>query len=246
MRFGGIGTIYALPSGANPTPIPIAVAKSAVLTIAGSLKFANGQWQAPIDAMRTDSNISVKLANADFRASALAMLLPGATTSVGSNQAATGEAFTIPTTPFQVTVSQSATFVEDGGVLDLSAGKWLDRVASAPATGQYSVAAGVYTFAAADTGHSITIAYLYNSATVGKTTSWNNQVMGASTGYLVRVFQVYLVAGVLKSVGFKLPNVHFANLSINYKNDDFAEQSLEGRAIQDVTTTKVIDAYVGE
>lgn len=71
------------------------------------------------------------------------------------------EGATIPATPgpYTVTVAHSAAFSSDVKVMD--GVTQMTKVASAPAAGQYSVAAGVYTFNAADQGKAITITYKY-------------------------------------------------------------------------------------
>ncbi|MFX7021362.1 hypothetical protein ABTI29_21025, partial [Acinetobacter baumannii] len=60
------------------------------------------------------------------------------------------------------------TFVKDLGVTDAKAIP-LKRVASAPATGQYSVdaATGAYTFAAADAGKTVFISFKYTATVAG-------------------------------------------------------------------------------
>ncbi len=72
----------------------------------------------------------------------------------------TSETGTIPATPFQITAAQvQGTWGQDDGLtINGVAGV---PVASSPATGQYSVAAGVYTFAAADTGKAVVMNYSY-------------------------------------------------------------------------------------
>lgn len=64
----------------------------------------------------------------------------------------------VPATPYKVTVAQSAAFSCDQ-LVSYANGTKLARVSANPAAGQYSVAAGVYTFAAADTGQSLTFTY---------------------------------------------------------------------------------------
>jgi hypothetical protein len=64
----------------------------------------------------------------------------------------------VPPTPYKVTVAQSAAFSCEQSV-SYANGTKLARVSANPAAGQYSVAAGVYTFAAADTGQSLTFVY---------------------------------------------------------------------------------------
>lgn len=68
------------------------------------------------------------------------------------------EVHPVPVSPHQVTVSQAATFSCDQQV-NYANGAALLRVAAAPAQGQYSVAAGIYTFNVADVGQSLTFAY---------------------------------------------------------------------------------------
>lgn len=70
---------------------------------------------------------------------------------------------TIPNTPgpYTITVAHSATFVADVGVT--KAGVAMTKVASSPAAGQYSVAAGVYTFNSADHSQAVVITYTYGS-----------------------------------------------------------------------------------
>lgn len=81
----------------------------------------------------------------------------------------------IPTTPFTYTVVNSATIVTtvDPIIRFLDGTGTLTKVASAPATTQFSVAAGVITFAAADVGKSVTIDYQYTVATADVATASN-------------------------------------------------------------------------
>lgn len=69
------------------------------------------------------------------------------------------EAWTIPGTPYQVTVN--GYWLADFSVTYASTGIALTKVSASPTVGQYSVADGVYTFAAADTGVGVLISYSY-------------------------------------------------------------------------------------
>lgn len=245
MRHFAMGAIYGIPAGANPTPIPIAILKDATVSDKVTKKYLRGQFKYPVDAGEGPVETSLKIKGADFRAATLAMVLAGTTTATGSVMPVTGEGAVIPATPFQVTVVNSANFVEDGGVLDLTAGKWLTRVAAAPTTGQYSVAAGLYTFAAADTAHNVSIVYSFTS-TGGTTVTYANQVMGPSTGFKVRVYNQFPMGGVLRPIGRDYFNVHFESHQIGYKAEDWAELDLEGKVVQDTASTSVWKAYFGE
>lgn len=245
MRFPALGAIYAVPSGANPTPIPIAISKDVGIDFKITKKGLNGQWKWFIDVAEFRNEAAIKFKNADFRAAVAQMAFTGISSVTGQTLPATGEAWTIPTTPFQVTVSQSATWVEDGGVLDYTTGKWMTRAASATGTGIYSVAAGVYTFNTADAGHNISIVYSY-TGTGGFTLALNNATMGPSTGYAVRIYNQYTINGAVKAYGFKFPNVHFEKLSVAMKSEDWAEQSLDGIVAQDPNSQNVLTHFVGD
>lgn len=70
------------------------------------------------------------------------------------------EAGTIPAmAPYEITTVHSAAFHRDAGVLKGTTP--MTKVTGAPAAGQYSVSAGVYTFNAADAGAAVTITYGY-------------------------------------------------------------------------------------
>lgn len=78
------------------------------------------------------------------------------------------EVVTVPGTPYQVQALQAlGTFYSDAGVSYVSSGAALTKVTSNPAVGQYTVSAtGLYTFAAADTAVSLSLAYAYLPADV--------------------------------------------------------------------------------
>jgi hypothetical protein len=247
MRVPGIGALYALPSGANPTPIPFAIILDVTLDLKIKTVELHGQWTYALDVAKFAAGAALKAKFKDFRADIFNMVTPGGATTTGSVLPVTGEAWTIPTTPFQVTVAQAATFQEDGGVLNYTQGKYMTRVASAPTTGQYSVTAGgIYTFAAADVGNNLSIVYTYSSASVGKTVTVTNTTMGPSVPYAVRVWEVFPISGVLKPVGWKFPAVHFDNLGWGLKSEDWAEQSVNGIVAQDPASQNVMTYYVGD
>lgn len=78
---------------------------------------------------------------------------------VGGFGAAVSETITVPSTsPYTATVTQAAAFSCDR-LVSYSSGTALERVTGAPALGQYSVSAGIYTFAAADADAVLTAAY---------------------------------------------------------------------------------------
>ena len=113
----------------------------------------------------------------------------------------------------------------------MTAGKYLSRVASAPTTGQYSVAAGVYTFAAADTTHVVQISYNYTAASTGTTVAFANQLMGQNTTFKLELFNTY--NGV--KTGWILPAATFSKLSLAFKNTDYTETDLDFECFADAS-----------
>lgn len=246
MRQFSQGMVYAVPQGANPTPIPFGLLGGSDVEINQDKVALRGQYKAPVDF--GDGNLDVKLKTdfMDIRASTLAAVISGTSTATGSKILSPGESFTIPTTPFQVTVAQGATFSENAGVWDVTAQKWLDVVASAPATGQYSFSgAGVYTFAAADVAHVVVIYYVFTSASIGKTVTVPNIIMGPSTSFLVRVYNIYTSGGVTKPFGLELPQVHFPKLTLSGKIANWMQHNIEGQCSADVGQN-LVKAYLGD
>jgi hypothetical protein len=248
MRVFSMGALYAVPNAANPTPVPIASLKDCSVEFKQAKKQFRGNQRGVLDVGDGALDITFKIKNADFRGSALSLVVPGATSATTGLQVATGEAGTIPTTPFQVTVANSAQFSEDGGVLDLTTGKWMNRGATSTATQVYAVAAGIYTFNTADTGHLVSIVYSYTVASGVVTMTYNNTIQSQSVPFKLRVYNPYTLNGASKLVGFDFQSAHFEKLSGAFKVEDFAEHDLEGFASQDMigSTALIFKEYVGE
>ena len=112
----------------------------------------------------------------------------GDTVAANAKQVATNEAHSIPAPsgPYTITVTNSATFGTDLGVQYAGAPpagnqtQLLRLPSGTPASGQYTVSAGVYTFAAADANLAVLISYEWQPASAGsaQTGQVNNQLMG--------------------------------------------------------------------
>src|SRR6185437_14518894 len=100
-------------------------------------------------------------------------------TNPGGGYPVVNEADSIPVTPgpYTITVAGSANWLSDLGVVYTATGQPLQQVASGPTQGQYSVAAGVYTFAAADQGLAVLISYR-QKVTSGKLLKIQSHVQG--------------------------------------------------------------------
>lgn len=152
----------------NPTPTPRVFGQLQDVSLQDSFdeKKLYGPGSAPLRGFRGQRKVEGKAKNATIDGNIFAELYHGTMASTGAVIPSFGNVFTVPAaTPYTVTVAQSATFVEDYGVSYGTTGVSLKLVTVTPTQGQYSVAAGVYTFAAADAGVPVVINYTYTSTT---------------------------------------------------------------------------------
>ncbi|MBS0200289.1 MAG: hypothetical protein JSR70_07535 [Proteobacteria bacterium] len=183
---------------------------------------AIGQGPCKITGKASSANIQARLFNDIFFNGSLA---------AGETMVAVREVeVAIPATPFQITVANAATFVEDLEVVDAATGLPFTKVASAPATGQYSVSSGgVFTFAAADTGKFPLITYSYTVAASGQTLTFNQQLVGAAPTFQLVLAGGYTAAGASAPSypGLKLFACVAQKLSFAAKQNDFAMPNFE-------------------
>jgi hypothetical protein len=249
----GAGDFYGIPltdaqgnSISNPTPIHLGVMQEMSLDFQGDVKELYGQYKFAVDVAGGKNKVSGKVKNAQISGQAVNSLFFGQGMTSGTMMAAysdtTGAA--IPTTPYTITptVPGSGTWLEDLGVVD-SNGVPLTCVASAPATGQYMVAAGVYTFAAADTGKTVFISYRYSAtSTTAKKISVVNQQMGAAP--LIKAELQVSYRG--KRALVVLYNSIFTKLSLfGTKLDDYSVPELDFSAFAN-GANQIADIYVSE
>ncbi|MDP1908772.1 MAG: hypothetical protein Q8K85_10765 [Hyphomicrobium sp.] len=192
MQFGfGSGSAWGITSGANPTPGRYDILQEASVDFSFSNKPLMGEYGFPVAVGRGAGKISGKMKWARLQGRTLNDIFFGATKAAGQTSVAKDETGSVPDTPFAITVANAATFVTDLGVRLASTLIPLVRVASAPATGQYSVSAGVYTFAAADTGAAMLLSYSYTIASTGETITIANQLIGAAPNFKNVLTQPY-------------------------------------------------------
>lgn len=223
----GSGTVWGTPltdaSGnaiANPTPVAIGVMQEVSVDLSFDIKELHGMLAFPVDVARGKGKIAGKSKFARFNGLMLNSLFFGLTAASGiSSRVYDTIGATIPATPFQITptIPSSGTWVRDLGVRD-SLGNPMVRVASAPTTGQYSVAAGVYTFATADLGKLVFIDFGYTAtSTVAKKVAVSNGLMGSAPTFQLDL--VNLHGG--GYFGMKLYSCVSTKLSIATKLDDY-------------------------
>lgn len=176
----GPGIITMTPKNVSPaTPFNIGYAQEISYDETFTNKTLYGQNRRAIAVGAGTIKATGKVKAAKFSAAAVGALIYGVTPTVGSTMTAIAEAGTVPaSSTFVITVVNSATWTADQGVVYTNTGLPLTRVASVTAVGQYSVAAGVYTFFSADASAKVLITYNWTSTTLGFNIPVGNPVLG--------------------------------------------------------------------
>jgi hypothetical protein len=175
----GSGTLWGVNTAVNPTPIKFGTLQSFSLSMDTSTKPLYGQYQFPVAVGRGTTKVQGKAKYAAISGLAFTSLFLNTSFTAGQTTTANDEVGTI--TAGAITVANSATFTTDLGVLNAATGLPFIRVASAPATGQYSVAAGVYTFNTGQNATAVKISYVYTTSGGGSTVITNPLIGVAPT-----------------------------------------------------------------
>ena len=191
----GPGILWATRTDiANGTPYNIGFCNEFSTNLAFDTKPLFGQNQFPLLVARSTAKATGKIKAATLSGQALNAVLLGGTWTAGTQyDAFTSPSTAVPVTPFHITptVPNTGTWSSDLGVVvsavgtsSFQIGQPFTQVASAPATGQYSVAAGVYTFASADnvSGVSVQISssYSYTTGATGMSQIIANTLIGTT------------------------------------------------------------------
>lgn len=175
----GAGRFFGINNVSNPTPARFGVMQDQTITFKRSAKSLFGENQLAADVCGAELEVTGKVTMGTNNARILSDLIFGNAGTTGQVLEADKESGTVPgSSTYTVTVANSANWTTDLGVRNVTSGKPMTRVASGPTTGQYSVAAGVYTFAAADANVPVQISYLWSSSASGETVALTNQAMG--------------------------------------------------------------------
>jgi hypothetical protein len=245
-RVFGTGQLCLIPAGTNSTAIQVGVLQDVSYDNKASIKKVYGNQQVAIDAGAGEITHSGKIKSLILNGPLIAALLYGDTTVSGQTVGVFNEQGSVPTTPFAITVTHSATWVSDLGVWDITNQKYLVRVApaSTPTTGQYKVTAGVYTFAAADTGFLMSLSYDYTVPTTGSTIKLTNQQMGSIVFFGMKLYNNFTDAGGVANSGLYFPRVYFSDQSLAFKNTDWVSHNISWEAIAD-NAGNVVSLYTG-
>lgn len=238
----GTGNLYGIPltdaSGtavANPTPVQFGVLQEVAADLSFDEKMLYGAYQFPVAFGRGKGKLTFKAKMADISAQAFASLFFGNTATAGIRAIVDNFAASVPavsTYTITVTPPSSGTWATDLGVRYSSTGIALTRVASAPTLGQYTVAAGVYTFATADASAAVLISYEYTATSTSQyQVALTNQLMGQAPTFQAQVSLPYNG----KQMSLKLNNCVSSKLSLPFKNEDFSVQEFDWTALADAS-----------
>lgn len=241
-RSFGSGLLFATNSAANSTPIQFGTLQDVSLDISRTVKELYGQAQFPVAVGAAQMKITGKAKVGQVNGQLYNDLFFGGTSAAGQTLLVYQEAGAIPaTTTYTVTVNGSANFVDDEGVLYAATGLPFTKVASAPTQGQYSVSAGIYTFAAADASTNVLISYTKTSATAGKTITVGNPLQGVQPTFSLIVQRAYNG----QQEAFKLWSCISSKLTLPTKMADWGITEIDFTAFAD-SAGRVITPYVSE
>ncbi len=202
----------------NATPVNFGLVQEVTIDETATVKEIYGQYQYPLVGARGTIKTTGKAKVARISGLAFANLFYGVTPVAGQLGTAFAEAGSIPSSsPYTDTVINAAGFVDDDGVVYASTGLPLTKVASAPTAGQYSVAAGIYTFSSADSGKAVLINYTYNVTSTGQKLAITNPLLGTTPTFQALFYTTFQN----QAVTLKLNNCISNKLSFQTKLEDF-------------------------
>lgn len=239
-----LGKLTLIDRNLTPAaPVQIAQMKDINVTNDKTNKLIMADKKFPIAAAEVGQKIGLKAKCLDIDGYLISKLMGGTQATGGTT--VYEQTSTIPSTPFQVTVTNSGTFTKELEVRNASTGQRFKPVASGPVAGQYSAAAGVYTFASADnvSGISVTIRYAATT-TPGTTTPVSNGYNAAATTYEAVIYNQYTAQdGTVSQLGFCFYSLIVDKWSLAYKSDDATELDVEFTAIPRSSDEKIWDNY---
>jgi hypothetical protein len=232
----GAGTVYAALSG--KPPVKVGALQNIEIDISGDIKTLYGAGQYPLAIARGQSKIEGKASSGQFDFNLFNNLFQQGTPD------ATGylrvvdqtEAQSIPDeSPYTVQATNHSGFDTDLGIYYADGSGQLTPVASgSEAAGKYSVnaATGTYTFAAADAGKQVLLAYIYKANT-GQQLTITNQPMGIQPVFQLILQESFEDFGATKYMSLKLNRCVSSKMTFPFKNSDFLNSEFDFQAFAD-------------
>jgi hypothetical protein len=232
----GVGWLFATPQGANPTVSRFARLQDVSVDWEFENKLLYGSLQFPVEQAFGKGKIGIKATQGVIDTVMFNTVMFGETTTSGQTLNSVDEKKTVPASvTYTVAATNAASFSADLGVYDNTTGLWLSNVSGAPAAGQYSQTAGVYTVNSAAASHVVYLSYTYSS-TAGTKLSYTNQLLGTRNVFGVTLVDNYKgIDGTTRSLYVNFPAVVCPKLSMPLKLDDYTLPQLDLSAGDDGT-----------
>jgi hypothetical protein len=215
----GAGRFFGINNVTTPTPARAYVPQDMSIDFKQATKELFGEKKFAVAVAAGEMSVTGKVTMGAPNPRILGDYLFDATGTTTQILQADKEAGTVPgSVTYTITVTNSATWTTDLGVMKKD-GTVFTRVASVTATGQYSVAAGVYTFDVADANDDVLISYLYTSSSTGEQLALANTDMGPAGAFTAVMAFLY---GTAQDV-LTLNNAIATDVSIATKQGDYAK-----------------------
>ena len=233
----GSGFLFGIRTDiTGQTPQIFGTLQDVSVEFSATTKQLYGQYGFPVLVARGQQKIQCKAKFGQLSANLFNSLYFGSNIAAGQTSISISESGTVPAvSPYTVMVANSATFLADEGVFYVNSGLPLKQVAAAPGVGQYSVAAGVYSFAAGDASAGLYISYTYTIGGSGQKITLPNPIVGINP-----IFSAQLLTQVASPQGVKraLLNLHAcvgSKLSLSTKIEDFSIPEMDFEAFADAS-----------
>lgn len=180
------GRFYGVANVTVPTPTKFSIPQDQSITFKRATKSLFGENQFAADISAASVEVTGKVTFATLQPRVFSDLLFGDAGVAGQIKEINGEAGTVAAvSTYIITVANHTTWTTDLGVVNVLTGTRYVRVAGGAevAGASYSVAAGVYTFAAGDANANMKLSYLYTDSSSGETITITNQQMGDATAF---------------------------------------------------------------
>ncbi|MDY7537677.1 hypothetical protein QN372_00810 [Undibacterium sp. RTI2.1] len=236
-RHFGSGVMWATPlqdangnSIAVPTPFQFGILQDVSIDASFDEKLLYGTGSFPVDSGRGKGKIGLKAKFANINILPFTAAFFGQSVTSGLITSVNDTTGVVAAASVVITPPNSNTFFANLGVRYDGVGTPLIRVASAPASGQYTTTGnGTYVFASADFGKTVFIDYQHMAAASGQLLNVANLPMGLNPTFKVD-FSMQRNGKVLT---FSWPKVVSNKLAMSSKQEDFIIPELDMSALAD-------------
>jgi hypothetical protein len=244
LQFGS-GVLYGIPNAGNlatnPTPQKFGILQEMSIEFKGDLKKLFGQKQFPVAKARGKIDVTGKGKIATLDPNLLNQLYFAQAKTTGVQRISADESHA-PAASVSPTHAAAGSPLTDYGVINKDTGLNMEKVASAPAVGQYtftqattggSPTAATYVFNASETASAVLLSYLYADSSNGVTITLSNQLMGYAPEFRALLFNNFRN----KYFGIELYSCVMGMVGIPTKQEDFWICDIDLDASTDATDT---------